>query len=139
MKTIQVEIASAEDQVFSGQATMVVAAGVQGDLGISPQHAPLLTMLQPGPVRIIKDSGEEELIYVSGGILEVQPSVVTILADTVVRAHHFSEAEALAAQAKAEAILQTEKGDFDYSLARAELARAAGMLRAIKQLRKELH
>lgn len=137
-KTIRVEIVSAESHIFSGAAVMVIAAGVEGDLGITPGHAALLTTLQPGPVRILYEDKAEELIYVSGGILEVQPDVVTVLADTVVRAHDFNEAEVLKAKAQAEALLATQQTDFDYTMARAELARAAGMLRAIRSMKREL-
>lgn len=135
--SMHLDIVSAEEQIFSGRAQMVVVRGVLGDLGIAAGHTPLLTTLLPGPVRIVTNLGEEEVVFVSGGVLEVQPDVVTILADTVARASELDEAEAIKAKQQAEKAISQQKTDFDYSLARAELLRAAGMLRAIQELRKK--
>ncbi len=136
--SVHCDIVSAEENLFSGLVEQVIAAGTEGDLGILPGHAPLLTALQPGPVRVIKQGGEQEVIYVSGGFLEVQPNVVTVLADTAVRAHDLDEAAAIEAQKAAEQALANKAGDFDYSQAAAQLAAAAAQLRAIQQLRKKL-
>lgn len=134
---IQVDIVSAESEIFSGQATRVFATGTLGELEIAKGHAPLLTGLLPGPVRVRvgEQQDEEELIYVSGGILEIQPEHVTVLADTVVRARDFNEAEALKAREQAEAVLQSKQSKMEIAQARAELARAAGMLKAIKDMK----
>ena len=137
MSTILCEIVSAEEAIFSGAVDMLVANGSQGELGISHGHAPLLTNLVPGPVRVV--IGEEEsLYYVSGGFIEIQPSVVTILADTAVRAGDLDEAAALEAQKAAEHAMHNQTGEFDYSRAAAELAAAAAQLRTIQQIRKNL-
>ena len=136
--TIHCDIVSAEEAIFSGLAQMVVAHGSLGDLGISYGHAPLLTSLEPGPVRVIKDGGEEEVYYVSGGFLEVQPGTISILADTAVRADDLDEASALEAQREAEHALHNQSGDFDYSRAAAQLAAATAQLRTLQQIRKSL-
>lgn len=136
--TIHCDIVSAESAIFSGLVEIVVASGVQGDLGIVYGHAPLLTSLQPGPVRIRFQNGEEQVYYVSGGYLEVQPNVVTILADTAVRAQDLDEAAAAQAQQDATQILLNTSGELDYSRAAAQLAAAAAQLRAIQQLRKKM-
>ena len=136
--TIHCDIVSAEQAIFSGLAEMVVATGSLGDLGVSYGHAPLLTSLQPGPVRIKKRAGEEEIYYVSGGYLEVQPGMVSILADTAIRADDIDEAAALEAQKEAEQALADQGSDFDYGRAAAQLAAAAAQLRAIKQIRKKM-
>jgi len=136
--TIHCDIVSAEQELFSGLVEMVVATGAVGDLGVSYGHAPLLTSLEPGPVRLKTSDGEETLFYVSGGYLEVQPGVVSILADTAIRAGDIDEAAALEAQKEAEHALANQSGDFDYSRAAAELAVAAAQLRTIRQLRKKL-
>ncbi|HEY9033748.1 MAG TPA: F0F1 ATP synthase subunit epsilon [Pseudomonadales bacterium] len=135
--TVHLDIVSAEKAIYSGLVEMVVAAGVQGDLGILYGHAPLLTSLNPGPVKIIKQGGEEEIFYVSGGYLEVQPSTVTILADTALRAADIDEAAAQKAQEQARHAITNKAGEFDYSRAAIELAEAAAQLRALKQLRKK--
>ena len=136
--TIHCDIVSAESAIFSGLVEIVVANGIQGDLGIVYGHAPLLTSLQPGPVRIRLQHGEEQIYYVSGGYLEVQPGVVTILADTAVRAQDLDEAAAAQAQEDATQVLLNNSGELDYSRAAAQLAAAAAQLRAIQQLRKKL-
>ena len=117
---------------------MIVASGVLGDLGIAPGHAALLTELQPGPVRVKKQGGEEEIFYVTGGFLEVQPNVVTVLADTAVRAAEIDAAEAEKAKAEALRVISNKASEFEYSKAAVELAHAAARLRTIQQLRQKL-
>lgn len=134
--TVHCDIVSAEQEIFSGSVETLVAAGSYGDLGIKPGHAPLLTPLIPGPVRVVKQDGTEELIFVSGGFLEVQPHCITVLADTAVRAHDLDEASALAAKQHAEEKLNQQHADLDYSRATAELAEAVARLRTINQLRE---
>jgi F-type H+-transporting ATPase subunit epsilon len=136
--TIHCDIVSAEKAIFSGLVEMVVAHGSLGDLGIAHGHAPLLTELKPGPVRVITQSGEEQIFYVSGGFLEVQASTVSVLADTAVRAHDIDEAAAVEAQKAAEAALANQHGEFDYGRAAAQLAEAAAQLRTIQGLRKKM-
>ena len=136
--TIHCDIVSAEEEIFSGLAEMVVATGTLGDLGIGYGHAPLLTSLVPGPVRVKADNGEEQVYYVSGGFLEVQPGIVSILADTALRAGDMDEAAAIEAQKQAEQAMENQGGDFDYSRAMSQLAIAAGQLRAIQQIREKL-
>lgn len=134
---VHCDIVSAEESIFSGQVELVVASGSQGDLGIAPGHAPLLTSLNPGPVRIIKLGGQEELFFVTGGFLEVQPNQVTILSDSAQRAEGMDEAAALEAKREAEKLLANQSGEFDYSKAASQLAEAAARLRTIQQLRKK--
>lgn len=134
---MQLDIVSAESEIFSGVVTRIFLTGVLGELEIVPGHAPLLTGLLPGPVRIRLEQGAEEVVYVTGGIFEVQPKYATILADTVVRARDFNESEAVKAQQHAERLLQDKQSDLDYAHARAELARAAGMLKAIREMKKK--
>ena len=135
--TVHCDIVSAEEAIFSGLVEMVVAAGTEGDLGITYGHAPLLTALQPGPVRVKKQDGEEEVYYVSGGYLEVQPYTVTILADTALRAGDMDEAAALEAKKAAEHALQNQSGEVDYARATMQLAEAAAQLRTLQALRKK--
>lgn len=135
--TIHCEVVSAEKAIFSGLVEMVVAAGDLGDLGVVYGHAPLLTGLIPGPVRVIKQGGEEEVFYVSGGYLEVQPNTVTILADTALRAGDIDEAAAKQAQEAALHAMTNQAGEFDYSQAAVQLAESVAQLRAIQQLRKK--
>ncbi len=136
--TVHCDIVSAEKAIFSGLVEMVVAHGALGDLGIAPGHAPLLTELKPGPVRVTTQTGEEQIFYVSGGFLEVQPSTVTVLADTAVRADDMDEAAAIEAQKAAEAALANQQGEFDYGRAAALLAEAAAQVRTIQALRKKM-
>ena len=135
--TIHCDIVSAEEEIFSGLVELLVASGSQGDLGIEYGHAPLLTSLKPGPVRVIKQGGEEEVIYVSGGFLEVQPNVATVLADTAIRAGDLDEAAALEAQKVAEEDINNRSAEVDYSMAAAQLAEAAAQLRTLQALRKK--
>lgn len=135
MATIRLEIVSAERELFSGDCEMVFAPGVMGELGILPRHTPLITRLKPGEVRAKLAGGSEESFYVSGGMLEIQPHVVTVLSDTGVRADDLDEAAALEAQEQAERMLADRQSDIDEARARAELAQAAAQLRAIKRLR----
>ncbi|MCR8921966.1 F0F1 ATP synthase subunit epsilon [Dasania sp. GY-MA-18] len=136
--TVHCDIVSAEEEIFSGLVEMLVATGTLGDLGISYGHAPLLTSLQPGPIRIKKQNGEEEVYYVSGGFLEVQPGVVSVLADTAIRANDLDEAAAAEAQKEAEHALANQSADFDYGKAASQLAAAAAQLRTIQQIRKKM-
>lgn len=136
--TVHCNIVSAEESLFSGLVELVVATGSQGELGIAFGHAPLLTDLKPGPVRIVKQDGEEEIYYLSGGFLEVQPDIVSILSDTALRADDLDEAAALEAKNQAEHDLSNQGGEFDYSRAASQLAVAAAQLRTIEQLRKKL-
>lgn len=136
--TLHVDIVSAESEVFSGTATMVFAPAVMGEVGIAPRHSPLLTHLKPGEIRVQTPSGEEESFYVSGGILEVQPHVVTVLSDTGLRAHDLDEAKAMEAKENAERALQDRSAVIDYAKAQAELAEAIAQLQAIQRLRKKL-
>lgn len=133
------DIVSAEKAIFSGLIEMVVATAELGEMGIIAGHAPLLTMLVPGEVRIVKQDGVEEVFYISGGMLEVQPYAVTVLADVVKRADELDEAAANEAKAHAEAQLAKQSAEIDYSLAAAELAQAVAQIRAIHKLRKKLH
>lgn len=134
--TLHLEIVSAEAGIFSGRAQRVFLTGTLGDLEIAPGHAALLTGLLPGAVRIRNEQGKEEVVYVTGGILEVQPQVVTILADIVVRARDLNEAEVVKAQQQARQALENRQSNIDYAAARAELIRAAAMLKAIREAKK---
>jgi len=136
--TVHCDIVSAEEAIFSGLVELVVAAGEQGDLGIMPGHTALLTKLLPGPVRVVKQNGEEEIIYVSGGFLEVQPNSVTVLADTALRADNIDEAAAIEAQKHAEQALENQSGEFDYSRAASQLAEATAQLRTLQQIREKM-
>ena len=137
MSTIQVEVVSAENEIFSGEAAVVIASAEAGEVGIYPQHAPLLTYLKPGDVRIQDQDGSEQVIYVSGGILEVTPKKVTVLSDTAIRADDIDEAAALEAQRKAEQALKDTTSDINLAKAKAQLAQAAAQLQALKKLRKK--
>jgi F-type H+-transporting ATPase subunit epsilon len=135
--TVHCDIVSAEGEIFSGLVEMVIAHGNLGDLGIAPGHTPLLTDLKPGPIRLIKLGGEVEVFYISGGFLEVQPSVVKVLADTVQRAADIDEAAAQLALKAAEKALHEQGAEFDYGSAAAHLAEVAAQLRTVQQLRKK--
>jgi F-type H+-transporting ATPase subunit epsilon len=135
-KTIRCDIVSAHDEVFSGEAAMVFATGVAGELGISPRHAPLITQLKPGPVRVLQPDDEEAFFFISGGILEVQPHVVTVLADTAMRGDDLDEAAAKAAMAEAERALADRTGEMEVAEAQARLIEAAAQLQAMERLRK---
>jgi F-type H+-transporting ATPase subunit epsilon len=135
--TIHVDIVSAEQAIFSGTAEFVVAPGETGEIGVLPHHAPLLTRLKPGTVRIkVQNRAEEELIYVSGGLMEVQPLVLTILADTAVRGKDLDEVKAVEAKQRAEEALRNRASAMDYAMAQAELAEAVAQLQAIQRVRK---
>lgn len=136
MATIHVDIVSAEGEIFSGEAAMVFAPAVMGEIGIAPRHAPLLTTLKPGEVRVQTPGGEEQFFYVSGGAIEVQPHLVTVLADTAVRAKDLDEAAAIEAKQRAEDALKDRGDKIELAEAQAELARAAAQLKAIERLRK---
>ena len=136
--TVHCDIVSAEEEIFSGLVEMVVAHGAGGDVGIMPGHTPLLTQLKPGPVRVVVQGGEEQVYYVSGGFLEVQPSTVTVLADTALRAADLDEAAALEAQKAAEAALSSQAGELDYARAQTQLAESIAQLRTIQALRKKM-
>ncbi len=133
--TTHVDIVSAEKAIWSGPATMVFAPGEMGELGIAPRHTALLTRLKAGEVRVQDEQGNEESFFISGGILEVQPSVVTVLSDTAVRADDLDEAQAIAAKERAEADMENRKTDMDYARAKAELAEAVAMMETIKKVR----
>lgn len=137
--TLHVDIVSAETEIFSGTATMVFAPAEMGEIGIAPRHAPLLTRLKPGEVRVQTDGGEEQSFFVSGGMLEVQPHVVTVLADTAIRAADIDEAQALEAKERAEKLLTDKTANIDYAKAQAELAQSIAQLRAIQKLREKTH
>jgi len=138
--TIHVDIVSAEKSLYSGPAEVVIAPGQRGELGIYPRHTPLLTTLKPGSVRIkVPNQAEEELIYVSGGILEVQPGVVTVLADTAMRGHDIDEAMATEAKAAAEEAMKDKASVVDYARAQVELAEAVAQIATLEKLRKKTH
>ena len=137
MTTIRCDIVSAEAEIFRGEAKMVIATGEAGELGIAPRHAPLITRLKPGQVRVLAENGEEQFFYVSGGILEVQPQVVTVLADTAIRARDLDEAAARRAKENAERLLANRADAVEIAQAQAELLQAVAQLRAIEQLRKQ--
>ena len=135
--TTHLDIVSAEESIYSGLAEMVTCTGTLGELGLVPGHAPLLTQLRPGPVTVRHQGGDEAIYYVSGGMLEVQPNTITILADTALRAHDVDEAAALEAQKQAEDALQDQSSEINYSRAASELAEAAAQLRTLQAIRKK--
>ena len=134
--TIHVDIVSAEEAIYSGPSTMVFAPAVMGEVGISPRHTPLLTQLKPGEVRVETPDGEEEWFYVSGGILEVQPHIVTVLADSAARARDLDEHAAIQAKKRAEEAMADHRGKMEYARAEAELVNALAQLRTIRKVRK---
>jgi F-type H+-transporting ATPase subunit epsilon len=133
---IHVDIVSAEGEIHSGQAEMVYAPAIMGEVGIAPRHTPLVTRLKPGEIRVDTGSGEMKHFFVSGGILEVQPHAVTVLADTAIRAHDLDEAAAEDAKRRAEEALSGQQADFEYAKAKSELAEAVAQLRTIERIRK---
>jgi len=138
MSTMTVDIVSAEEAIWSGTAKMLFAPAVMGEVGVLPHHTPLLTKIKPGEVRVINEQDEEEFFFVSGGMLEILPSGVTILADTAQRAKDLDEAAALEAKDAAEKQLQDRKDDIDYATAEAQLAAAIAQIEAIRKLKKKL-
>jgi F-type H+-transporting ATPase subunit epsilon len=134
--TVHLDVVSAEVSIFSGLVETMQVTGSEGELGIYPGHAPLLTTLKPGMVRLVKQFGEEEVIYIAGGVLEVQPHSVTVLADVAIRAEDLDEQSAIEAKKRAEEHIADADGDFDFAQAAAELAEALAQLRLIKKLRK---
>jgi F-type H+-transporting ATPase subunit epsilon len=134
--TLHVDIVSAEAEIFSGTATMVFAPAEMGEVGITPRHAPLLTRLKPGEVRVETQEGEEQCFFISGGMLEIQPHIVTVLADTAIRAADLDEAHALEARQRAEKLLADKTAEIDYAKAQAELAESIAQLAAIRKLRE---
>lgn len=137
-KTIRCDVVSAHGEIFSGEVSMVFATGVAGELGISPRHAPLITQLKPGPVRVLDEKGEEQFFFVGGGIIEVQPHVVTVMADTAMRGEDLDQAAAEAAKADAERALADRTGEMEVAEAQAKLMEAVAQLQAMEQLRKKL-
>jgi F-type H+-transporting ATPase subunit epsilon len=135
--TIKVDIVSAEEEVWSGEGTMVFAPAEMGEMGIAPNHSPLLTRLKPGEIRVQQESGEEQFFFISGGILEVQGHVVTVLSDTALRAADLDESAALEAQKRAEQAMSDRNTDMDLAKAKAELIQAVAQLRAIQKLRSK--
>lgn len=136
--TIHCDIVSAEAEIYSGEASMVIVPGEQGDLGVTPKHAPLLTRLRAGEVRVQTPDGEEEQFYVSGGLLEIQPHVVTVLSDTASRASDVDEAAALEAKAAAERALADKTAGMEVAQAQAQLAQAMAQLAALERFRKKM-
>lgn len=134
--TTHIDIVSAESEIFSGPATMIYAPAEMGEVGIAPRHAPMVTRLKPGEVRVVGQDGHEQHVYVSGGILEIQPHVVTVLADTATRAADLDEAAALEAKERAEKAMHDKSDAIDYAKAQKEFAEAAAQLRSIEALRK---
>ena len=138
MATIHVDVVSAEESIFSGEATFVALPGENGELGILPRHTPLITRIKPGAVRIVRaDNKEEEFVFVAGGILEVQPGSVTVLADTAIRGHDLDEAKAAEAKKQAEEAMKNAKSDIDLAAAQGEFATMAAQLAAIQKLRRK--
>lgn len=138
--TIHLDVVSAEESIFSGLAEFVVAPAVMGEIGIYPHHAPLLTRIKPGALRVkVPNEAEETVIFVSGGMLEIQPGVITVLADTAIRGHDLDEASALEAKRLAEEAMRNKSSEIDYAMAQAELVEAVAQLRTIERMRKSLH
>ncbi|MBE0510248.1 MAG: F0F1 ATP synthase subunit epsilon [Chromatiales bacterium] len=135
--TMHVNIVSAEAEIFSGTVTQVFAPALMGEVGIYPRHTQMLTQLKPGEVRVVKENGDEDFFFVSGGMLEVQPHMVTVLSDTAVRAKDLDEAKAVEAKNRAEQALKDRKSDMDYARAEAELADAIARLQAIQRMRRK--
>lgn len=139
-KTVHIDVVSAEASIFSGEAEFVVAPAGAGEVGIYPNHAPMITNIKPGVLRIkLADSNDETVIYISGGILEVQPGMITVLSDTAIRGADLDESKAMAAKAAAEEATKNRTSDIDYAMAQAELAEAVAQIQAIERLRKTRH
>jgi F-type H+-transporting ATPase subunit epsilon len=138
MKSFRCDIVSAETRLYSGALSLLIVNGALGELGIAPGHAPLLTSIVPGPVRLVKEDGQEEIFYLSGGILEVQPDVVSVLADSALRAKDLDEAKLLEAKKAAEAVLNDKKSEIDYGMASAHFIEVAAQLRTLEQIRKKM-
>ena len=137
MATLQVDVVSAEEGIFSGQAKFVALPGEMGELGIYPRHTPLITRIKPGAVRIIRaDNDAEEFVFVAGGILEVQPGTVTVLADTAIRGHDLDEAKAVEARKQAEEAMKNAASDIDFAKAQSEFAAMAAQIAALRKFRK---
>jgi F-type H+-transporting ATPase subunit epsilon len=135
--TVHIDVVSAEASIFSGEATFVVAPASAGEVGIYPNHAPMITTVKPGALRIqLADTAEEVVIFISGGLLEVQPGMITVLADTAIRGHDLDEAKAIAAKLAAEEAMKNRSSDMDYAKAQAELSEAMAQIHAIERLRK---
>jgi F-type H+-transporting ATPase subunit epsilon len=137
MSTIRVDVVSAEESIFSGDAKFVALPGEAGELGIYPRHTPLITRIKPGAVRIVKADDTEEFVFVAGGLLEVQPNSVTVLSDTAIRGKDLDEAKAVAAKAAAEEALKNAKGDIDIAMAQSELAVMAAQIAALRKYRQK--
>jgi F-type H+-transporting ATPase subunit epsilon len=136
--TVRVDVVSAEEEIFSGEAEFIVAPASAGEVGVYPHHAPMITTIKSGALRIkLPDTKEETLIFISGGMLEVQPGLVTVLADTAIRGHDLDEAKAIAAKEAAEEVMKNKASDIDYAKAQAELTKAVAQIQAIKRLRKQ--
>ena len=138
--TVHIDVVSAEASIFSGEAEFVVAPASAGEVGIYPNHAPMITTVKPGALRIqLADTAEEVVIFISGGLLEVQPGMITVLADTAIRGHDLDEAKAIAAKLAAEEAMKNRSSDMDYAKAQAELSEAMAQIHAIERLRKNVH
>lgn len=138
--TVHIDVVSAEANIFSGDAEFVVVPAGAGEVGIYPNHAPMITNIKPGALRIkLSDAADETVIFISGGILEVQPGMITVLADTAIRGADLDEAKALAAKAAAEEAMKNRSSEMDYAAAQAELAEAVAQIQAIQRLRKTTH
>jgi F-type H+-transporting ATPase subunit epsilon len=137
MSTIHVDVVSAEESIFSGEAKFVALPGESGELGIYPRHTPLITRIKPGAVRIVKADDTEEFVFVAGGLLEVQPNSVTVLSDTAIRGKDLDEAKAASAKAAAEEALKNAKGDIDIAMAQSELAVMAAQIAALRKFRQK--
>ena len=135
--TVHCSIVSAEQEIFSGLVEMVVASGTLGELGIMPGHAPLLSGIKPGPVKLVLEGGDEEIFFASGGFIEVQPTAVTILADTAIRADNIDEAAASEAEQKAQAELNDQRAEVDFARVNADLQEQAAMLRTVRKMRDQ--
>lgn len=135
MATMQCDVVSVNESIYSGTVTMLVAKGAGGELGVMPGHTPLVTLLQPGPIRVLLEDGTEEIVYVSGGVLEIQPHVVTVLADTAIRAENLDESAILEARKNAEQMLANQKTEMDSAAALASLSEIAGQLETIRKIK----